>query len=131
MLAVVVILVVILHELTHYITYKLFTGPDINGLNFSKDKKIDIPYFKIKNSIDKKGLILGLVLPCITTSLIVIVFNIITGNLAYTLVLALSLAISGADFEMAIQLTKSKAQRWKSLDGEFGFIGEINKLGIH
>lgn len=126
LLVAVFVLVIMMHELTHYIIYRYFSGSKSSVLNLSKDKKFDLPYFKIKNAVDKKVLILGLVLPSITTSATVIVFNMLTGNLAYSLVLGLSLAMSGADFELAIQLIKQKIKMWKSLNEEFGFIGESN-----
>ena len=112
-----------LHELTHYGVYKYIAGANKSNLNFSKDKKIDIPYFKIRMNIKKKVLFLSLILPFITTSMTIIAFNVITGNFAYCFLLGIGFALSGADFDIAMQLMKQNNQEWKSLDNEFGFIG--------
>jgi len=111
----------VVHESTHYISYRLIGRGE--RVVFSKDKKWDIPYFKSEDFIDKKKLIISLVLPFFTTSMMVMSVNSVTGNFTYSFLLGISFAMSGADIVMASQLAKETKREWKALDREFGFVG--------
>jgi len=120
------ITIFIVHELTHFIGYKVICRINSFDLKFAKDRRLDIPYTRTMVPIDKDKLFIVLILPGIITSLMILLANVITGNVAYSFLLGISLAMSGADLDVAIQLKKKQQQLWKSIDNNFGFISESN-----
>lgn len=116
----------IVHESVHFITYRFIGGVNTIDLKFTKNRRFDIPYTKTVVPVNRNRLIIVLISPSIVTSLLMLSMNIITANVAYSFLFGISFAMSGADLDVAFQLSKGQLKLWRSLDTNFGFISESN-----
>lgn len=116
----------VVHEAIHFLTYRFIGGINAINLKFTKDRRFDIPYTKTVVPVNRNRLILILISPCIVTSLLILSMNIITANVAYSFLFGISLAMSGADLDMALQLSKNPHKLWTSNETNFGFISDSN-----
>ncbi len=110
LLLVVMLVLVVVHELVHGITWSLFAEHHWKDIEFGFMKEYLTPYCTCACPLDKGHYILGALMPLILLGLIPLVIAIIAGS-AFWLYLGIIMTLSaGGDIMIVINLLRYKSQ---------------------
>lgn len=117
-----------IHELLHGIGFKIFGHAKSKNINYGISLEKGIMYATCKEEINKKGLLISMILPFLVLTIILGIIGILLNNHMLLVVALYNLFGSSLDICAFIDLLKLKNIKYKDLDDNFGFILIGNNL---
>ena len=117
-----------IHEVLHGIGFKVFGHAKSENINYGIALEKGIMYATCKEEIDKKGLLISMILPFLVLTILLGIIGIILNNHILLVVALYNLFGSSLDICAFIDLLKLKNIKYKDLDDNFGFILIGNNL---
>lgn len=111
-----------IHELLHGIGFKIFGHAKSENINYGIALEKGIMYATCKEEINKKGILISMILPFLVLTIILGIIGIILNNHILLVVALYNLFCSSLDICAFIDLLKLKNIKYKDLDDNFGFI---------
>ena len=111
-----------IHELLHGIGFKIFGHAKSKNINYGISLEKGIMYVTCKEEINKKGLLISMILPFLVLTIILGIIGILLNNHILLVVALYNLFGSSLDICAFIDLLKLKNIKYKDLDDNFGFI---------
>lgn len=110
-LAIMALILTLVHELLHGLTWAFFTPNGVSDIAFGFIWKYLSPYSSCKVPLQRGEYLLGVVMPLLVLGVIPAIVGIVIGNIILTLIGSLFIVGAGADVFMAIMLISYKPKR--------------------
>lgn len=124
----VILISCIIHEVLHGIGFKIFGKIKSKNINYGISLEKGIMYCTCKEEINKKGILISMILPFLVLTILLGIIGIILDSHLMQVVALYNLFGSSLDICAFIDLLKLKNIKYKDLDDNFGFILIGNNL---